>query len=62
MATPAERYKDGYTKGKNQTLGSAAAEVMFAEMLRDDPGGHFKCGYQDAINSEGFSAPRPLER
>jgi hypothetical protein len=57
MPTPIERYRDGYEKGKNQTLGGAAAEVMFAELLRDDPGGYFKSGYQDAINRRAFSPP-----
>lgn len=57
MPTPAERYREGYEKGEHQTLGSAAAEVMFAEMLRDDPGGHFKSGYQDAINNRAFNPP-----
>src|SRR5205809_160198 len=54
MPTASERYRDGYTKGKSQTLGSAAAEAMFAEMLRDDPDGHFRRGYQDAVSNRNF--------
>ena len=57
MPTPTDNYRKGYEAGKNQTLGSAAAEVMFAEMLRVDPGGHFKRGYQDAANNRPFNPP-----
>jgi len=55
MPTPTDNYRNGYEEGKNRTLGSVAAEVMFAQMLRDDPGGHFKRGYQDAINGRPFA-------
>ena len=54
MPTPIERYRDGYTQGKNQTLGSAAAEVLFASIARDDPGGYFRRGYEDALTRESF--------
>lgn len=60
MPTADERYRDGYAKGKSRTLGGAAAEAMFASMLRDDPGGFFKRGYDDAINNRGFNAPSTL--
>lgn len=58
MPSPDKLYTDGYEKGKQQTLGGAAAEVMFAHILRDDPAGHFMHGYQDAIHNRPFSLPK----
>ena len=66
MPLPTERYRDGYEKGENRTLGSAAAEVMFAEMLRDDPGGHFNLNPavrpRRSRQTAMFSLPRDVPR
>jgi hypothetical protein len=56
MPTPIEVYREGYEKGKNDTIGGRAAEVTMG-ILRDDPGGHFAIGYRDGAAGNAFSPP-----
>jgi len=56
VPSPLDAYRSGYEKAKTDQLGGIAAEVTMG-MLRDDPGGHFKRGYQDGAAGRAFNPP-----
>ncbi len=56
MPNPIDAYREGYEKGRKDTLGGLAAEVMMG-MMRDDPGGHFAAGYHDGAAGKKFNPP-----
>src|SRR5580658_8065193 len=56
MPTPIEAYRQGYERGRSDSLGGRLAEVTMG-MLRDDPGGHFQKGYGDGAAGRPFRSP-----
>jgi hypothetical protein len=56
MATPIDRYREGYNRGRKDTIGGQLAEIMMG-MLDDDPGGHFAAGYRDGAAGKKFNPP-----
>jgi hypothetical protein len=56
MADPIDAYREGYEKGREDTLGGRLAEITMG-MLRDDPGGHFAAGYRDGAAGNSFNPP-----
>src|ERR1051325_7292259 len=56
MATPLERYRQGYQKARADNLAGNVAQA-FMGMLQDDPGGSYAAGYKDGSGRKKFSPP-----
>lgn len=56
MPRPTDAYREGYERGRKDSLGGRLAEVTMG-MLRDDPGGHFGAGYHDGAAGKKFTPP-----
>ena len=61
MPAPIDAYREGYERGRKNSLGDRLAEVTMG-MLRDDPGGHFGAGYRDGAAGKKFNPPSDLVR
>ncbi len=51
---PDDAYREGYDRGRNDSLGGRLAEITMG-MLRADPGGYFAAGYYDGAGGRKFS-------
>ena len=56
MARPIDAYREGYEKGREDSLGGRLAEITMG-MLRDDPGGPFRCPNHDGAAGNSFNPP-----
>ena len=56
MPKPTEAYRQGYERGKSDSLGERMAEGTMG-MLRDDPGGYLQKGYSDGAAGRKFNPP-----
>ena len=60
MKRPIDAYREGYEKGRHDSLGGRLAEVTMG-MMRDDPGGYFAAGYHDGAGGKKFNPPAKRE-
>lgn len=56
MRRPADAYREGYEKARQDDFGGVTGEVLLG-MMRDDPGRYFERGYHDGRAGKPFSPP-----
>ena len=56
MPPPIDLYREGYDRGRKDTLGGRLAQMTMG-LLHDDPGGHFSAGYSDGAAGKKFNPP-----